>query len=164
LGTSGAVSACECAEKCINDEELLTELEECRTICYEDYGMEAYNYNLLRDCNDNCETSYAYRLARCRKSCGSFSPVRAIRRTDYILFADWAVLGVDPSLSEANRVSSDWLSVDGPDVVIPPFQVPAPWPDVHDQRNVCYGIQVIIFYDDGVVCTGGLFWNCFIRG
>jgi len=161
LGTAGAVAACECVRTCT--EELPAVLYDCQEFCYENFGMQAYDYNLLRECNDDCETQYAIQVGQCKKKCGVGKPIRNITRMVYTLHAAWAVLGSDPRTSQ-NRVSSPEMTVVGPTIVIPSYQPPAPWPEIHFGRNVCYGITVRIFYDDGVVCGGNTFWNCQIRG
>lgn len=49
------------------------------------------------------------------------------------------------------------------EIDIPDFSPTTPWPGIFVGHNTCYGIGIIITYDDGTTCRFNE-WNCNLIG
>ena len=147
LGNVTAVDICNCREDCDLD---------CVNFCHtNNTTITAVEY-----CIQQCQMQEA----QCLEECGPEpEPVREIVGYRYRLLADWAAIPLDPRATPANRVMTPFTTVLSSTISIPSWTVPAPWPEIHSGNNTCYGIEIVIEYNDGALC-GGIIWECNIIG
>jgi len=147
LGSASAIPTCECEAACDRN------YDECVEYCRGNFtGLED-----LSKCIEDCNTE----RSSCKSSCPEFEyePVKEIIGYEYTLIAAWAIVPLNPQASENNWVTTSegysWNST----ISIPDWYLPAPWPEIHNGNNTCYGIRLKIYYDDGTACIFWR-WNC----
>lgn len=168
LGTQSAVNTCECREDCTDaepTEEDWKNYESCIERCREDYGDDP-NYEDY--CLDECEARLYSSERVCLEDCGPpSSAIRTIVGFSYRLVAAWDVIPFDPRFNESEWKEFQSDLIESNQIVIPNWNPPSPWPEVHSGNNTCYGVGIRIFYEDPDGTVGFCDfteWQCNIIG
>jgi hypothetical protein len=160
LGTVSAVNICECRLDCEMNpsDELLGEYYDCVDQC------EVYAPPQYLQCVNNCTNQFESVIEQCQDVCGPEpEPVRTPVAYYYSLVAAWAPIPNDPRNFEGNWRRFDSQVINSSNIVIPGWNVPLPWPAIHNGNNTCYGIGITIQYNDQTICSFTQ-WECNIIG
>lgn len=171
LGSIQAVLTCECRKECeIPSQESIDELNDCIDYCEDEYGDNPFGTD-LDYCLDACEGDLWLEELNCKNECGpGTKPLKNVTQYLYRLKVAWADIPNDPRNSDniiyknGNTWTHHWESNYPTSVYILPWNdVVSPWPGIYSNHNTCYGIEILIFYDDGTTC-GFNIWECNIIG
>ena len=150
LGSQEAINRCECREACLEvlpTEEELQAFDECIDECEERYSDDPLNYDY---CTYACELDLEEGINQCLQECGpSPSQQLNIIGFQYILVAAWARIPFDPRDNQDNwAIDQITQPIESSFISTINWILPNPWPEVYPDNNTCYGVRMIIFYQD----------------